>query len=58
MFDNIGSLLLFHVLIRSWIFFLGMKAYFYSDKLFLYVTDKNIRHNSILIVRPIDTVLA
>ena len=42
------------------VFFLGMKAYFYlcykSDKLFLYVTDKNICHNSILIVMPIDTV--
>ena len=38
-------------------FFLGMKACFYlcykSDKLFLYVTDKNIWHDSILIVRPI-----
>ena len=45
---------------HGYFFFLGMKAYFYlyykSDKLFLYVTDKNICHNAILIVRPIDTV--
>ena len=35
-------------------FFFRNEAYFYlcykSDKLFLYVTDKNICHNSILIV--------
>ena len=45
----------FHARNRSWIFFfLEMKAFFYlwykSNKLFPYVTDKNICHNPIIIL--------